>query len=48
MTKLRELRQANEATFGVLTTEQLAGLVLTYKRRLSSLGAELNDDVDLA
>lgn len=48
MTKLRELRQANEATFGILTPEQVAGLAATYKRRLSSLGAELNDDVDLA
>ncbi len=43
MTKLRELRQSNEATFGILTPEQLAGLAGSYKRRLSALGAEMNE-----
>jgi hypothetical protein len=47
MTKLRELRQANEATLGLLTPEQLAAAAESYKRRLAGLGAALKEmDID--
>lgn len=43
MTKLRELRQVNEATLGLLTPEQLAKAAETYKQRLATLGAAMKD-----
>lgn len=43
MTKLRELRQANEATLGLLTQEQVAQAAAAYKKRLATLGASLEE-----
>lgn len=43
MTKLRELRQANEATLGLLTAEQVAQAAAAYKKRLATLGAALEE-----
>ena len=43
MTKLRELRQVNEATLGLLTAEQLAKAAETYKQRLAALGAAMKE-----
>lgn len=43
MTKLRELRQANEATLGLLTPEQLGKAAETYKQRLAALGAAMKE-----
>lgn len=39
MTKLREFRQVNEATLGLLTAEQMAQASANYKKRLATLGA---------
>lgn len=44
MTKLRELRQANEATLGLLSPEQMGKASAAYKQRLATLGAEMGDD----
>lgn len=43
MTKLRELRQANEATLGLLSPEQVAQAAGAYKKRLATLGASLEE-----
>jgi hypothetical protein len=39
MTKLRMLREANEATLGLLSAEQVAKAGAQYKHRLAALGA---------
>jgi len=42
MTKLRMLREANEATLGLLSAEQVAQAGAQYKHRLAALGAAHN------
>lgn len=44
MTKLRELREANESIMGQLSPEQSARAAAEYKKRLASLGAQIEGD----
>lgn len=43
MTKLRMLREANEATLGLLSADQVAQAGAKYKQRLAALGASQHD-----
>ena len=44
MMKLRELREANESIMGQLSPEQSARAAAEYKKRLASLGAQIEGD----